>query len=122
MNTDRDLLALAASAAGYPICDGHFQGQKNLGEWWGWVYIDGSGEPPNDSAYTELWNPITDDSDALRLAAKLWLTIDIGGNSHPNRVEVRSLTGQVTTEPHGNDLVAAIRRAIVRAAAEIGRA
>lgn len=117
MSADRDLLALAAEAVGHPISDGHFQGQKNLGEWWGWLYIDGSGEPPTDSAYTELWNPLTDDADALRLAVKLWLTIDIGGNVHPDRVEVRSLTGKLTAEPHGNDLAAAVRRAIVRAAA-----
>ena len=76
------------------------------------------------------WNPLTDDGDALRLAVKLaesapgthfTLSIskihdgrgfaDAGFFSHINPTE------QVV----GPDLAAATRRAIVRAAAEIGR-
>ena len=85
--TDRELLELAAKAAGikYTIKDGVFvdHGNKN--------------EPPIP------WNPLDDDGDALRLAAKLFLHIRVN-------------------ESHNGDPYAATRRAIVRAAAEIGRA
>ena len=83
--TDKELLELAAKAAG--IKD----------EMWLW----------------DWWNPLTDDGDALRLAVKLkfdfeWVDIDticVGGSC-------------CTNEDH----YAAHRIAIVRAAAEIGKA
>ena len=62
------------------------------------------------------WNPLTDDGDALRLAVKLGLhilpelqSVDVG----PFAVEYFS--------NNNGDPRAATRRAIVRAAAEIGR-
>ena len=55
------------------------------------------------------WNPITDDGDALRLAVKL--NIDAGKPGMRLRIDWRSW----------DDPYAATRRAIVRAAAEIGR-
>lgn len=85
--TDRELLELAAKAAGRPV----------------WA-----------------WNPLDDDGDALRLAVKLWLTIQV--DDEDRRTYVVGSTGRcIGTEPHGDDLYAATRRAIVRAAAEIGR-
>jgi hypothetical protein len=73
------------------------------------------------------WNPLTDDGDALRLAVKLGLdilttpTIDSPGNT--------TVFGPLTLadlsfrcEEEYGDPYAATRRAIVRAAAEIGRA
>jgi len=65
------------------------------------------------------WNPITDDGDALRLAVKLKLQIVIDdymaiartGNPHKYGAQ----------ESLSTDPLAATRRAIVRAAAEIGR-
>jgi hypothetical protein len=55
---------------------------------------------------TVEWNPLTDDGDALRLAVKIkWV---------PSRVEVVGLS-------MNEDPSAATRRAIVRAAAEIGK-
>ena len=52
------------------------------------------------------WNPLTDDGDALRLAVKIkWV---------PSRVEVVGLS--MNEDPY-----AATRRAIVKAAAEIGK-
>ncbi len=71
--TDKELLKLAAKAAGYPIDEGYFEESKN-GPWW--VYVDGAGDPPNDSAWTEIWNPLTDDGDKYRLAKKLEMRID----------------------------------------------
>lgn len=68
-----------------------------------------------------IWNPLDDDSDALRLAVKLDLLVD------PMRQSVTVTCDGFTkdkpfqaTEPCGSDLYAATRRAIVRAAAEIG--
>jgi hypothetical protein len=67
------------------------------------------------------WNPFENDGDALRLAVKLWLTIDC----HLSFVVVRRQDVQkeiVVHQKHdNNDPYAATRRAIVRAAAEIGR-
>ncbi len=101
MMTDRELLELAAKAAGI------------VGKW------------ERDKAYVQdryyfnvpydnhnmltgfEWNPLTDDGDALRLAVKLGIFSDTG------------MTFQFM-ESVGDS--AATRRAIVRAAAEIGEA
>ncbi len=124
--TDRELLEAAARAAGYPFDEGHFQAAERPGAWWGWVYIDGSGDPPEDSAWTELWNPLTDDGDALRLAVKLKFKVTIGWDN-PTLVTVewieRHEDGWAVKELEGgqeNDPFAATRRAIVRAAAALG--
>ena len=58
------------------------------------------------------WNSLDDDGDALRLAVKLDLTVMIGA--------VRDVSGQLSLDKSEDDLEAT-RRAIVRAAAEIGR-
>jgi len=83
---DRELLELAAKAAG--MC-GHTYGNS---------FCERVG---NDLCKADhLWNPLTDDGDALRLAHKFGLLSD---------VPVWPRTLEET------------RRAIVRAAAEIGR-
>ena len=115
---DRELLELAAKAAGYPISEGYFEAAESPNAWWGWVYIDGDGEPPNDSAWTELWNPLTDDGDALRLAVKL--EIDITFSRKYVTACGNSYSGVGVTD-YSKDRNAATRRAIVRAAAEIGK-
>ena len=106
--TDRELLELAAKAAGikYTIKDGLFvaHGNKN--------------EPPIP------WNPLDDDGDALRLAMKLNMTLipNDGCNmawAHIGMIS-RAERNQVY-QAHDGDQCAALRRAIVRAAAEIGR-
>lgn len=91
-DTDRELLELAAKAAGIEL------------RWHpdGTAYSD-----TRCSGYWGVWNPITDDGDALRLAAKLYLWESI-------RLAHRGVSADV-------DIYAATRRAIVRAAAEIGR-
>ena len=107
--TDRDLLEFAAKAAGMDVS---FIGP--LG-----VYTRATD--------TQAWNPLTDDGDALRLAVKLGLEvcIDIRYEYEP-RTHVIGFCNDVgagtldAIEVHG-DPYAATRRAIVRAAAEIGR-
>lgn len=108
--TDRELLELAAKAAGYEIeVDQHEV-----------IYChEGSG--PQSWA---IWNPLTCDGDALRLAMKLNMTLipNDGCNmawAHIGMIS-RAERNQVY-QAHDGDQCAALRRAIVRAAAEIGR-
>lgn len=106
--TDRELLELAAKAAGIrPIA-------------WG-VQFDSYGwfcEPTG-----EHWNALTDDGDALRLAVKLRMNIRHYSITHegPDRVGIDNGYG-IYPVLYGADPYAATRRAIVRAAAEIGKA
>lgn len=92
--TDRELLELAAKAAGYPP------------EWKGEIKI--MADAP---VYERLWNPLADDGDALRLAVKLELHIDFMHDVHV-----------LGCSEGGPDRLVATRRAIVRSAAEIGKA
>ena len=69
------------------------------------------------------WNPLEDDGDALRLAVKLGLIL--GTYAHYVTVDLLSPNDRIETitvwHSQTNDPYAATRRAIVRAAAEIGR-
>ena len=105
--TDRELLELAAKAAGLPECG-----------WMGpaFMYV-------RDNTFTD-WNPLTDDGDALRLAVKLKISVlqefdrviaCYGGDEHEFETEF------LYEKPTPTDLYAATRRAITRAAAEIGK-
>jgi hypothetical protein len=100
--TDRELLELAAKAAGIRI--NH------------WVYDDLDGSPAVLET-GEVWNPLTDDGDALRLAVKLLFEIDMGRGC----IVIRHSVGFKILEAFNHDPYAATRRAIVRGAAEIGR-
>lgn len=111
--TDRELLELAANAAGI---EGVYA--EN-----GYRKICGI-RKNNPDIFEYLWNPLADDGDALRLAVKLQLDI----NPYPNTNEVAAIKWSESRikdkvfEFCGNDPCAATRRAIVRAAAEIGKA
>lgn len=68
------------------------------------------------------WNPLTDDGDAFRLAVKLRFTVKIADHE----VEVFDVDGEclvsIPVFDQGIDNVSGtVRRAITRAAAEIGR-
>jgi hypothetical protein len=103
--TDRELLELAAKAAGHPI-------DKSWGDG-----FSITGDAMLDWHNGKRWNPLRDDGDALRLAVDLRLTgFHIGRKSAWVDPFVNS---QIT---YREDPYAATRRAIVRAAAEIGRA
>ncbi|HRT59260.1 MAG TPA: hypothetical protein P5038_21745 [Candidatus Paceibacterota bacterium] len=65
------------------------------------------------------WNPLTDDGDALRLAVRLRLCI--GPNLDGDMAVAFGDDCPNMTEPYAPNPYAATRRAIVRAAAEIGR-
>lgn len=102
LDTDRELLEMAAKAAGIELPNPTLRVTHMRG------------------VAPKLWNPLADDGDALRLANKLWLQIrHVHGKAHagmPDRFWCTELWF-----PDG-DRDAATRRAIVRAAAEIGRA
>lgn len=115
---DRELLELAAKAAGYDL----------YATWSEFGYFEGF---RIGSINGDQWNPLTDDGDALRLAVRLGLDILFT----PEDVEViadqhAKEDGGETVAPWAGeswtlkqqDPYAATRRAIVRAAAEIGKA
>jgi len=98
---DRELLELAAKAAGVEViwnslCDCFLRSEPGVG--------------------SVSWSPLTDDGDALRLAVKLGAGLN---TSHPKTLCFS--TANDVIESHGSDPYAATRRAIVRAAAEIGK-
>jgi hypothetical protein len=108
--TDRELLELAAKAAGVEV-------EWRLGVREGGYYFGETGR------WLE-WNPLTDDGDALRLAVALNLCVNF--ESQPDGAEVYAFANWAddpteADEPLGRDAGAATRRAIVRAAAEIER-
>jgi hypothetical protein len=101
--TDRELLELAAKAAGIHLHETE----------------DGFEADYDDS---RIWNPLTEDGDALRLAVKLCLSLITG----PCVVSCNSIPGALRGEFIKEDCIeqdhyVATRRAIVRAAAEIGK-
>ena len=75
--------------------------------------------------HARVWNPLTDDGDALRLAVKLRMDVDVSeyGNGHATAWAMASAdySGSGSAEDLGDDPYAATRRAIVRAAAAIGK-
>lgn len=111
--TDRELLELAAKAAGL-VVDRKWQAQRDAicdhSKASLWIF-DGS----------TAWNPLKDDGDALRLAVKLRIYFSIHLQGYSSAVTAQSIVDSYT-ELCGCDEMAATRRAIVRAAAEIGRA
>lgn len=112
MSTDRELLELAAKAAG-------------ISKQW-----DGSLVDRNHPQ--RVWNPLTDDGDALRLAVKLKLLLctedcmamhqECKGDRPTDWFGAHPQNEHVGIDHDECDPFAATRRAIVRAAAEIGRA
>ena len=102
---DKTLLELAARAAEHELYWPHEDQEWND---WQTPYTEG-----------KEWNPLTDDGDALRLAVKCDLSVQSGGNTC-RFVVVSGSCGQILEE-RKPDEYAATRRAIVRAAAEIGK-
>lgn len=66
-----------------------------------------------------LWNPLTDDGDALRLAVKLEMQLRLRHSE--NEISIYGAPEGRIDEIVGDDPFSATRRAIVRVAAEIGK-
>lgn len=119
--TDRELLEMAAKAAGLN---------------YGWIPTgdeNGSCLIRLDDGVVIGWNPLTDDGDALRLAVALRLNVDLTdceccvhvyANQLPaaDEPDVSERHTDCATDSEIMDAYAATRRAITRAAAEIGKA
>ena len=118
MDSDRELLEWAAKAAGIPYI-------KPGPEYSGIYGLQAGSDNPMRCC---TWNPIADDGDALRLAVDLDLAIVpypiYNKQKHSVLVQKKNLDEPrfEKMELHGDDPRAATRRAIVRAAAEIGKA
>ncbi|WP_092316361.1 hypothetical protein [Pseudomonas saponiphila] len=112
--TDRELLELAAKAIGGECLEIDDPADRLGASFYG----------PNDWSSGHYWNPLVDDGDALRLAAATGLIVSCDGRG----IEAKTVYGAIPSAcaaeseygPH--DHMARIRRAIVRAAAEIGKA
>ena len=99
--TDKELIELAAKAAGL-----HVKVSSNSGMG---LKVHGN---------CNWWNPLTDDGDALRLAVKLELEVSLGQFGtiiYPRHGKVEEIGED------GCDEMALCRRAITRAAAQIGK-
>lgn len=111
---DRELLEMAAKAVGYKIVKYHEDFLSGL-----WCEVI----KPEPEGVLCRWNPLENDGDALRLAVKLHIdfknhgsTVRVFAGDHLAQRVVASIE-----EACGQDQYAATRRAIVKAAAEIGR-
>ena len=114
--TARELLELSANATGHK---------------WKWVACNTPGFPEvpgmllfdhaHEVDYWPRWNPLTNDGDALRLAVKLRMSVDC--DDYGNTVGVFTQAGERTVSIclRDTDPYAAACRAIVIAAAEIGK-
>ena len=97
--TDREMLEFAAKVAGITVSF-----DRTRRDW--------------------AWNSLDDDGDALRLAVKLGLVVCVLHSINLTGVYLPAerIGGKYDiTEHHNGDPLAATRRAIARAAAEIGR-
>ena len=101
--TDTELLEFAAKAAGYSF-DGYILRNNNT-----------------EFEYAG-WNPLEDDGDAFRLAVHLRMNIChySGCTDAHDRVGVNNGYG-IKPVPYKDDILKAVRRVIVLAAAEIGK-
>jgi hypothetical protein len=111
--TDRELLEAAAKAAKYDFIEKRFPLFPSAYEF----YLR-SRHPARTSDYPTLWNPLTSDADALRLMVKLSIALQ---HFSSGLAEAKRFPNDPHREDYGTDPYAATRRAIVRAAAEIGR-
>jgi len=103
--TDRELLQLAAKAAWYTLTD-HYDVD---GRYWPWCH-----------ELERNWCPLGDDGDALRLAVKLCMVIDVS-DAPSIDVAYKHDGNYRTIHDDIGDASESVRRAITLCAAEIGR-
>lgn len=112
--TDRELLEMAAKAAGIK---GHFVEQ--CPEDGHPRYRCGIGK---DGVFFDAWNPLAYDGDALSLAAELRLHIKPGKHKGDGCTVETQRDGITGCTAFYDDKAQQMRQAIVRASAEIGKA
>jgi hypothetical protein len=109
---DRELLELAAKAAGIDA-EWHNDDDADFDAAHEGMFLKGERSPDN----SKYWNSLHNDGDALRLAVKLRMQIDILDRS----IYALAMGGTKVCELDRADPQAAARRAVTRAAAEIGK-
>lgn len=130
--TDKELLELAAKAAGIFVTREEFE--RDCKSPWDqtWEILEYDDEEKSISGWQTIysyngelsgwgvisWSPLTDDGDALRLAAKLIIDIEWA----TEYIVFANGNYSDDIKNHGNDHTATVRSVIVRAAAEIGKA
>lgn len=118
--TDRELLELAAKAAGitwtrYDACP---SGVKLIS---GWGLVVAATFDALDGGSVIRWNPLIDDGDALRLAVKLRIDVEfMMARALAKGVASWEAPQREAIEELASEECAAVRRAIVRVAAKIG--
>jgi len=121
MSTDRELLEFAAKPnwAGTEV-GFHFSESEGA-----ILFIDADNQDHNGCDVELVWNPLDDDGDALRLAANLHIDVEQNLCHITARYWISDEGGLVSkcvsVDVQG-DRISATRIAIVRAAADIGRA
>ncbi|WP_447639565.1 hypothetical protein [Pandoraea norimbergensis] len=108
--TIKELLELAAKAAGLQVerwCDGSNPYGPNQGLIIEWEH--------------DIWNPMVDDGDALRLAVNRSMRVEVDAALGYTLVRYGDEFGDYVQVGHLGFAEAATRRAITLAAAEIGR-
>lgn len=123
--TDRELLEMAAKAAGVTILT---EGRPPaFGGFWVQVPKEELHDAPDnvdlDDEWLRVWNPLTDDGDALRMAVKLNISLSLAETaSEEPEAAIWDYGSEEWSYFKGGpgDRLAATRRAIVRAAAAIG--
>lgn len=117
--TDRELLELAAKAIGIELIEwpnGSFIQKDNTTDFARTV------NNAHNGGFPERFDPLTYDHQAFRLAVNLGLLVGAHDDESWAQWYIKPDGGWLTfMEAHGEDPYAATRRAIVRAAAEIGR-
>lgn len=112
---DKELLMMAAKAAGVV---GEYVEDYSVGDYYADQFYTGPdcGILTGKGHLASVWNPLTDDGDALRLSVSLKIRIAFVGDC----VSTCAINSYPMDANMGVDEYAATRRAIVRAAAEIG--
>ena len=113
--TDRELLELAAKAAG-------MVGWRWAGSKFRLLQMIDPSRPKETGSKGPAWNPLTDSGDALELAVKLGIGIELHHDWIYSATRHRTEYFTRYEEAHKSDPLAATRRAIVLAAAAIGSA
>ena len=124
--SDRELLELAAKAAGIEYIPGECEKSKESELRFGfWLKFPDGYEVPE--GVRRRWNPLTDDGDALRLAVKLCIDVSHDAIGMKSFVYARTVFNDEThiglseIFDDESERLDRTRRAITRAAAQIGK-
>lgn len=86
------------------------------------LYTHGENQDHNGQDRTFRWNPLEEDADAFGLQVRLGILVKFDREDEVYAAAGDGWEYPETYDEHGGDPLAATRRAITRAAAEIGRA